>query len=427
VKIISLIVSFLLIGIIGLSAQDAFSSGYVDTLPTISVELKNTSPFFYQDDEGYTIVTGLIENKNQYSSVTNVRIHVSYFDETSLIPLDVNAGNTLMKVIPPERNAPFSIRSQIPVPGITDVSVVVLGFDAAPDKVNGLTVFSEKMSNNSTFSFSGILQNGNAPISDATVYLAFYDSFEPPRILNVETIKIGDMKADTSSLLELEEKIDSRAIGVLLFADSDVFYSEVLDVKIPTQTHKQNVIPTPFNLPSPLYQIKHQNTQLWDVTCQEDFFLAFKKDLSKSACVMPDTLNELIKRDWAFYHATGMSFGVESFSTTVRSLTCNYQDDIIVQGGYWESDDYVYLEYSTRNYTVIDGYPAFTIEVTNPTEHSSGKARGSSHFLFADCILANPQSYDDCKEGTHYRTTENKPLIECTTLDGKYFSYTETK
>ncbi len=426
-RIISLITSFLLIGIIGLSAQDVFSAEYTDTIPTISVYLKNTSPYFYQDDEGYTVVTGLIENQNQYSSVTNVRIHVSYFDEISLIPLKSSLGNTLMEVIPPERNAPFSIRSQTPIPGITHVSVVILGFDAAPDKVNDLTIFSENISNNSTFRFSGSLQNGAAPISNATVYLAYYDSFEPPRILNVSTIQIGDMKVGATSLLEFEEKIDSRATGVLLFADSDIFYSEVVDVKIPSQTNKQKITPTPFKLPSPSYQIKHQNSQLWDVTCQEDFFLAFKNDLSKSSCVTPYTLDKLIERKWAFYHAAaGSTFSIDAFTTINVSETCNSKDSKIVQGGYKGPRD-SYLEYSNRNYTEIDGIAAVTFEVENPTENRSGSNRGSYHGLFADCIESNPQSYDDCKQGTHYRTTENWPLIECTTLDGKYFSYTENE
>ena len=423
-RIIGLIASFLIIGIVGFGAQDVFSSEYADTLPTITVSL-NSDPFFYQDDEGYTIVTGLIENKNQYSSVTNVRIHISYFDEISLIPLEVSGGNTLMKIIPPLRDAPFSIRSQTPISGITDISVVVLGFDAASNQVNGLTIFSENISNDSTFRFSGSLQNGGAPISDANAYLAFYDSFEPPRILSVSTIPIGHMESDASSLLELEKKIDSRATGVLLFADSDIFYSDVVDVKIPSQTNKQKVTPTPFKLPSPFYQIKHQNTQLWDVTCQEDFFLAFKNDLSKSACVLPVTLDKLIERGWAFYHAGGMSFGVKSHSNDIVSETCNSKTDTLVQGGYNVPRN-SYLEFSNGNYTQIDGYQAFAILVTNPTENSSGQARGSYNFLFVDCILPNPQSYDECKKGTHYRTTDNWPLIECTTLDGKYFSYTET-
>ena len=423
-RIIGLIASFLIIGIVGFGAQDVFSSEYADTLPTITVSL-NSDPFFYQDDEGYTIVTGLIENKNQYSSVTNVRIHISYFDEISLIPLEVSGGNTLMKIIPPLRDAPFSIRSQTPISGITDVSVVVLGFDAASNQVNGFTIFSENISNDSTFRFSGSLQNGGAPISDANAYLAFYDSFEPPRILSVSTIPIGHMESDASSLLELEEKIDSRATGVLLFADSDIFYSDVVDVKIPSQTNKQKVTPIPFKLPSPSYQIKHQNTQLWDVTCQEDFFLAFKNDLSKSACVLSDTLDQLIHRDWAFYHSDIGSLGAEPHSTETNTVTCDSQDSTIVQGGYRVLSN-SYYEIGTKNYTQIDGYPAFTIEVTNPTDNSGGSARGSYNYIFVDCILDDPQSYDDCKKGTHYRTTENWPLIECTTLDGKYFSYTET-
>jgi len=300
VRIIGLIASFLLIGILGLSAQDAFSAEYVDTPPTISVYLKNTSLYFYQDDEGYTIVTGLIENKNQYSSVTDVRIHVSYFDEISLIPLEVSLGNTLMEVIPPERNAPFSIRSQTPIPGITHVSVVVLGFASAQDKVNGLTIFSENISNHSTFRFSGSLQNGNAPISNATVYLAFYDSFEPPRILNVSTIQVGDMKIDTLSLLELEEKIDSRVTGVLLFADSDIFYSDVVDVKIPTSgiTIATKDFPLPFSYSSPLHQIKYQNTLPENVKCNNSRELILKTSLDYSACVFPSSVEKLIERGW---------------------------------------------------------------------------------------------------------------------------------
>ncbi len=425
-RIIGLITSILLIGIGGLSAQDVFSAEYVDTPPTITVYLKNTSPYFYQDDEGYTVVTGLIENKNQYSSVTDVRIHVSYFDEISLIPLESSLGTTLMEVIPPERNAPFSIRSQTPIPGITHVSVVMLGFHAAPDKANDLTVFSENISNNSTFRFSGILQNGAAPISNATVYLAFYDSFEPPRILNVSTIQIGDMKVGASSLLEFEEKIDSRSVGVLLYADSDIFYSDVVDVKIPSQTNKQKVTPTPFKLPSPLYQIKDQNTELWHVDCKEGYFLAFKYDLSKSACVLPDTLDQLIDRGWAYHHSDRDSLGAEPHSTATNTVTCSSQDATIVQGGYRVLSNN-YYEFGTKNYTQIDGYPAFSIDVTNPTDNSGGHARGSYNYLFADCILDDPQSYDDCKEGTNFRTTQNYPVIECTTLDGKYFSYTETE
>jgi len=84
-----------------------------------------------------------------------------------------------------------------------------------------------------SFRFSGVLQNGGAPSADTKVHLAFYDSFEPPRILGVSTIELGNMGLNTEVTFELDEKIDSRAVGFLLFAESSVFYSDFVDVKIP--------------------------------------------------------------------------------------------------------------------------------------------------------------------------------------------------
>ena len=85
-----------------------------------------------------------------------------------------------------------------------------------------------------SFRFSGILENGGAPTSNTNVYLAFYDGFEPPRILGVSTIEIGNMMPNTETSFEIDEKIDSRAVGFLLFAESDIFYSDFVDVKVPT-------------------------------------------------------------------------------------------------------------------------------------------------------------------------------------------------
>ena len=82
--------------------------------------------------------------------------------------------------------------------------------------------------------FSGVLQNGGAPSADTKVHLAFYDSFEPPRILGVSTIELGNMALNTETTFELDEKIDSGVVGFLLFAESSVFYSDFVDVKLPT-------------------------------------------------------------------------------------------------------------------------------------------------------------------------------------------------
>jgi len=74
-----------------------------------------------------------------------------------------------------------------------------------------------------------------APNSNTNVYLAFYDGFEPPRILSVSTIELGDVGSDSEIKFDLVDEINSKAVGFLLFAESDIFYSDFVDVKIPPQ------------------------------------------------------------------------------------------------------------------------------------------------------------------------------------------------
>jgi hypothetical protein len=299
VKIIILIASILIIGSLGSFSQDAFSSGYVDTLPSMKVALK-TIPFFYQDSEGYTVVTGLIENRNELSTVTNVRIHVSFYDETRLTPTEVAGGNTLMDIIPPNGEAPFAIRSQNPLSDIEDVSVKVLGFDPTQNKINGLIVGSDNATLNSMFSFSGSLDTIGAPSSNTNVYFAFYDSFEPPRILKVSTVELGDIDSNTKILFEHHEKVDPKVSGVLLFAESDIFYSDIIDAKISLSeiTIAPKDTPFTFRYDAPAFQIKYQNIQPYEVQCNNPRELVFKTSLDYSACVYPSSVGKLIERGW---------------------------------------------------------------------------------------------------------------------------------
>ncbi len=211
--------------------SQAFSQ-VTDTAPTLTVSLRNETPFVYQDSEGYTVVVGAVEN-NSLSYITNVRIQVNFFDEFTPEPLEVVEGYTTLEVIPPNGLSPFAIRSETPNPDITQASVSLLPFDSSIPKQPGLTVFSTDVFLDTSFRFSGVLQNGDAPSADTKVHLAFYDSFEPPRILGVSTIELGNMGLNTEVTFELDEKIDSRAVGFLLFAESSVFYSDFVDVKIP--------------------------------------------------------------------------------------------------------------------------------------------------------------------------------------------------
>jgi len=222
--------------------SQAFSQEYSDNTPTLSVSLKNET-FVYQDSEGYTVVVGIVENNDSQAPVSNVRIQVNFFDDFGSSPLEVIIGFITLEVIPANGESPYAIRSETPNPDITQASVSLLGFDSSVPKQKGLTVYSSEVLLDTSFRFSGVLQNGGAPSADTKVHLAFYDGFEPPRILGVSTIELGNMELNTEITFELDEKIDSRAVGFLLFAESSIFYSDFVDITIPpSQVHTKLVI-----------------------------------------------------------------------------------------------------------------------------------------------------------------------------------------
>ena len=214
--------------------SQVFSQEYSDNTPTLSVTLRNEFPYVYQDFEGYTVAVGIIDNNNSLTAITNVKIQVNFFDDFSPSPIEIITGTTTFDVIPAKGQSTFLIRSSTPNPDITQASVSLLGFDSSVPKQKDLIVYSSEVLLDTSLRFSGVLQNGGAPSADTKVHLAFYDSFEPPRILGVSTIELGNMALNTETTFELDEKIDSRAVGFLLFAESSVFYSDFVDVKLPT-------------------------------------------------------------------------------------------------------------------------------------------------------------------------------------------------
>jgi hypothetical protein len=185
--------------------SQGFSQEYSDNAPTLNVSLSNESPFVYQDSEGYTVVVGLVDNNNPLTPISNVQIQVNFYDDLDPTPLEIVQGT----------------------------SVSLLGFDSSVEKQKGLTVYSTDVFLDKSFQFSGVLQNGGAPSANTNVYLAFYDGFEPPRILSVSTIELGNVSLNTDVSFELDEEIDSRAVGFFLFAESSVFVSDLVDIGIP--------------------------------------------------------------------------------------------------------------------------------------------------------------------------------------------------
>ena len=210
--------------------SQAFSQEYSDTPSTLSVSLKNETPFVYQDSEGYTVVVGIVENNNSLASITNVMIQVNFFDDFDPNPLEVVNGHTTLQVIPPNGQSPFAIRSETANPNITEASVSLLPFDISDPKEKKLSIFYREVFLDSSLHFSGVLQSEIAPISNTNVYVAFYDIFE--RILGVSTIEIGDVESNDVAF-EFDETINSKSVGFLLFSESDKFYSDFLDIKIP--------------------------------------------------------------------------------------------------------------------------------------------------------------------------------------------------
>ena len=227
--------------------SQSHSQEYTDTNPTLTVSLNSHNDFIYRDSEGHTVVIGLIENNDPLSFVTNVVIQANFYDDFNSNPLEVKQGSTILNVIPPNTSSPFMIRSDNPDVDITQVSTKFLTFDTSESMKNSLRITIndttvEPITHPSTpvytLSFSGILRSDDSFVSDTAVHFAFYDVFN--RIIQISTIDIGDIDMNGLSSLELIEEINSSSVGFLLFSESDKFYSDFKNVKIPTPQLRTN-------------------------------------------------------------------------------------------------------------------------------------------------------------------------------------------
>ena len=231
--------------------SQSFSQEYTDTNPTLTVSTNSNTNYVYQDSEGYAVVIGVIENNDPLSFVTNVKVQAYFYDEFNPDPLEVKEGSTILDVLPPSSSSPFVIRSETPNSDIVDVYTKILTFETSQTQDDSLKISISDVSiepitnsNDSsyTFSFSGILRNGNSQTSETSVYLAFYDVFD--RIIQISTIDIGDMNIDELATIKLNEEISSSSIGFILFSESDKFYTDFIDVEIPEPQLRTNLATT---------------------------------------------------------------------------------------------------------------------------------------------------------------------------------------
>ena len=217
------------------------SSGFSqksDTLSTLSVALTSDSPFVYKDKEGYTIVVGNVENRSELTSVSNIQLIVTFYDETGAEPLETIRGGTILEVISELGTSPYVIQSESANPNISQVSIVLERFSPSPSKSQQLVVESTGIFLDENLTISGVLTNGGSPITDTFVYLAFYDAFIPPRLVGISSTQIGDVEANEQVDFYFNEEINQRSVSVQIFAESNVFYSNLVDEKIPLQITK---------------------------------------------------------------------------------------------------------------------------------------------------------------------------------------------
>ena len=227
--------------------SQSFSQEYTDTNPTLTVLTNSDLNYIYQDSTGHAVVVGVVENNDPLSFVTNVKIQAYFYDDFNPNPLEVKEGSTILNVIPPFSSSPFIIRSDGPI-DIFDASTKISTFETSPYMENSLKISINDVSiepitnpNDSsyTFSFSGILRNGNSQTSETSVHLAFYDVFD--RVIQISTIDIGNMNMNELVPVKLNEEISSSSIGFILFSESDKFYTDFIDVEIPAPQLRTNL------------------------------------------------------------------------------------------------------------------------------------------------------------------------------------------
>ncbi len=230
----TILVIFLTLGIFPISS--GFSQELTDTAPTLGLVFTSFTPFNFKADDGSTVIIGEIENTKNFP-VTGVKIWAGFYDDFSEQPLESTLGTTILEVIPPHTKSPYMIKSPSTNAAITSVSVNLLGFNSAIRKEQMLTREPGIMNADERVTFSGTISNNGAEnTSNTKIYLAFYDAFDPPRIVFISSKLIEEeIVPDSIVNFEFDEERDSRAVGFTVFAESDNYLSNFADVPFSQQ------------------------------------------------------------------------------------------------------------------------------------------------------------------------------------------------
>ena len=204
-----------------------------DTPSQFGIALTSTAPYNYKDSNGHTVIIGEIQNLKNFP-ITGVKIWGGFYNEIGDQPLETSIGTTMLDVIPAFGKSPYMIKSPNANAAISSVSVNLLGFTSATPKNQNLVISSETSEIGEKIRISGtITTNSGVDATNVKVHLAFYDAFQPPRILGISTVEIPSaITSGSSAKFEFNEKLDSRSLGYKVFAESSNHLSNVQNVVI---------------------------------------------------------------------------------------------------------------------------------------------------------------------------------------------------
>ena len=186
------------------------------------------------DQDGYATVTGVVQNDSKHAYVGNVQVQARFYDGSGSEPLDVAVGATHLEVIPPGSSSPFAVRSTAPDPRINDAATTLLLFDSSNPKPTGIELEAGVVdSGGLSITASDI---AGAPHTNVAVHVAYHDAFDPPRILSVSTLEMGNMTIDGALNAATTDQFPLSARGFIVFAESDVFSSKSVSGRLPAPT-----------------------------------------------------------------------------------------------------------------------------------------------------------------------------------------------
>lgn len=206
-----------------------------DTQSTLGVKLTNTAPFIYRDDQGYTVVIGELENTKSFP-VNNVKVWAGFYSGNAAgaageSPLETVTGTSLLSVIPAKGKSPFMLKSETADSEISEVTINVLGFNSATQKQMNLDVTPDQLIIGEAIKLDAeITNNAQDAATNVKVHLIGYDSFNPPRIVGIQTATLEEIGSKKTADVSFDGAMDPRASSFKVIAESDKSQSKMTNV-----------------------------------------------------------------------------------------------------------------------------------------------------------------------------------------------------